>query len=168
MRRLGILYRLISNYFFNPNFRGGNYNRSVLSHVVFLLNSVDPVQSVVRAMGQGVQQSIREQFVGQSRFTGILVQGFPVRRLAIPRPGAEEPLLPKRRFVGNAATAGGAIRQTASRYRSCSIRAMPISGSSSTRSNAKAYATIFAAVVALPRKCRCKARANCSFLISRI
>src|ERR1700733_12858413 len=38
MRQLAVLYRLVKNYFFNENFRGKNFNRSISYHVLFLLN----------------------------------------------------------------------------------------------------------------------------------
>jgi hypothetical protein len=75
MRQLGILYRLIRNYFFDANFRGGNYNRSVLSHVVFLLN-LSIVYNLLCALWVKAYNAFPGNAVGRSVSRGFLSKGF--------------------------------------------------------------------------------------------
>ena len=76
MRRLGILYRLISNYFFNPNFRGGNYNRSVLSHVVFLLNLSILYNLLCALSVKGYNKAFTNNSLAKAVSRGFLSKGF--------------------------------------------------------------------------------------------
>ncbi len=75
MRQLGILYRLIGNYFFNANFRGGNYNRSVLSHVVFLLN-LSIIYTLLCALWVKAYNAFPKNAVGRAVSRGFLSGGF--------------------------------------------------------------------------------------------
>ncbi|MGC1444717.1 MAG: phytanoyl-CoA dioxygenase family protein [Xanthobacteraceae bacterium] len=76
MRQLGILYRLISNYFFNPNFRGGNYNRSVLSHVVFLLNLSILYNLLCALWVKGYNKAFANNSLAKAVSRGFLSKGF--------------------------------------------------------------------------------------------
>lgn len=75
MRQLGILYRLIRNYFFNANFRGGNYNHSVLSHVVFLLN-LSIIYNLLCALWVKAYNACPSNAVGRAVSRGLLSKGF--------------------------------------------------------------------------------------------